>query len=327
MSAPAPPEAQAGIRRSAPVIAGGVAGASIIALLAVSSVVAPALAGGVSLATFLTWLGSVGGNALAGWLTAWASDNLARFEGDDLDRERRLLEQLARDLTVQLERSGEIAADTELLIARSDAVAVALDALSGQTDKQARLLQMLLEDLQRATVRNERLHEATLRAVEAGTRQILAAQVQGGSAIQAQLQALLATVERLEAIVRQAHSGDGKVVPPTTVQRNAHAQQNTARESAPPPVTQGSVSREPPSKASPTITGERAEAVRRQRRRLEQHRETLAHYLEQLAITGLAHARPEVTAGLREARAGIARAKQALAALGASAEDMPDDTP
>jgi len=30
-----PPEAQAGIRRSAPVIAGGVAGASVIALLAV----------------------------------------------------------------------------------------------------------------------------------------------------------------------------------------------------------------------------------------------------------------------------------------------------
>lgn len=57
MSVPAPPpEAQAGIRRSAPVIAGGVAGASVIALLAVSSVVAPAMAGGVTLTNFLAWL-------------------------------------------------------------------------------------------------------------------------------------------------------------------------------------------------------------------------------------------------------------------------------
>jgi len=77
---------------------------------------------------------------------------------------------------------------------------------------------------------------------------------------------------------------------------------------------------------APAASG-RAEAVATQRRRLAQHRVTLAHSLEQLAITGLAHARPEVTAGLREARAGIARAKVALAALGEPAEDMPDDTP
>lgn len=66
--------------------------------------------------------------------------------------------------------------------------------------------------------------------------------------------------------------------------------------------------------------------VDRQRRRLEQHRATLAHYLDQLAIAGAAYARPEVTAGIREARGGIARAKAALAALSAPAEDLPDDT-
>ena len=83
----------------------------------------------------------------------------------------------------------------------------------------------------------------------------------------------------------------------------------------------------PPSPGPASTGGGRAEAVATQRRRPAQHRDTLAHYLEQLAITGSAHARPEVTAGLREARSGIARAKQALAALGASAEDMQDDTP
>ena len=77
---------------------------------------------------------------------------------------------------------------------------------------------------------------------------------------------------------------------------------------------------------APAASG-RAETVSAQRQRLAQHRETLAHYLEQLAITGLAHARPEVTAGIREARAGIARAKAALAALGEAVEAMPDDTP
>jgi CHAT domain len=78
--------------------------------------------------------------------------------------------------------------------------------------------------------------------------------------------------------------------------------------------------------APPAASG-RSEAVSTQRSRLEQHRATLAHYLGQLAITGAAHARPEVTAGIREARAGIARAKAALAALREAAEDMPDDAP
>jgi transposase len=66
------------VRRSAPIIVGGVAGASAIALLAVSSVMAPAIAGGVTLATVLAWLSGLGGNALAGWLNEWAAANLAR---------------------------------------------------------------------------------------------------------------------------------------------------------------------------------------------------------------------------------------------------------
>ncbi len=77
--------------------------------------------------------------------------------------------------------------------------------------------------------------------------------------------------------------------------------------------------------APPPATG-RTETIATQRKRLAQHRATLAHYLNQIAIIGTANARPEVTAGIREARTGIARAKAALVTLGESADDELDDT-
>ena len=82
-----------------------------------------------------------------------------------------------------------------------------------------------------------------------------------------------------------------------------------------------------PSPGPAPTGGGQAEAIATQQRRLTQHRATLAHYLEQLAISGSSHARPDVTAGIREARAGITRAKAALVALGEAVEDLPDDTP
>ena len=211
-SSTAQAQAQASIQRSAPVIAGGVAGASLIALLAVSSVVAPALAGGATLATVLAWLSGLGSNALAGWLTEWAVSQLARFDGDDPDREQHVLEQLARDLTLQLQSNADLATAAELLIVQTDAVAVALDALTGQADTQGRLLRTLLEDLQQATFRNERLHEATLQTVATSTRQLLAAQGQGQAHLKKQLDTLLATVERMEATMRQSPPAGGVAV-------------------------------------------------------------------------------------------------------------------
>lgn len=59
--------------------------------------------------------------------------------------------------------------------------------------------------------------------------------------------------------------------------------------------------------------------------RLAQHRETLAHYLGQMATSGSAHVRPEVPAGIREARREIRRLKEALRRMGEPVEDMPDD--
>jgi hypothetical protein len=60
-------------------------------------------------------------------------------------------------------------------------------------------------------------------------------------------------------------------------------------------------------------------------KRLSLHRETLAHYLDQLAEIGSAYVRPEVASAIRRARAEIARVKTALRALGESVEDQFDD--
>ncbi len=61
------------------------------------------------------------------------------------------------------------------------------------------------------------------------------------------------------------------------------------------------------------------------RQRLANHRSTLAHYLNQIAITGTANARPEVSAGIREARAEIRRIKAHLRASGQAVDDQMDD--
>ena len=61
------------------------------------------------------------------------------------------------------------------------------------------------------------------------------------------------------------------------------------------------------------------------RQRLENHRSTLAHYLGQIATLGSANARPEVSAGIREARAEIRRIKAHLRASGQAVDDQMDD--
>ncbi len=65
--------------------------------------------------------------------------------------------------------------------------------------------------------------------------------------------------------------------------------------------------------------------IDQQRRRLEAHRATLNHYLDQVSVLGSAHTPPGVGAGIREARAGIAQCKAALRGWGAAVDDHPDD--
>ena len=62
-----------------------------------------------------------------------------------------------------------------------------------------------------------------------------------------------------------------------------------------------------------------------QHRRMEAHRATLAHYLDQVSILGSAYTPPGVGAGIREARAGIAQCKAALHGWGVAVDDHPDD--
>ena len=69
-----------------------------------------------------------------------------------------------------------------------------------------------------------------------------------------------------------------------------------------------------------------AEAIASQRERLDAYRATLATLLTQQATFGGAFTPPYVTNGIREARAGIVKAKAALAALGVPAQATPDDT-
>src|SRR5262245_33830270 len=58
---------------------------------------------------------------------------------------------------------------------------------------------------------------------------------------------------------------------------------------------------------------------------LKSHRQTLMHYLSQQAILGKAHAPPEVTAGIKNARENIDRIKTTLRGWGVAVEDHPDD--
>ena len=190
-------QAQSGIQRNAPlVVTRGLVGGSIIATLAVASV-APLWLGGLAPAVVISWLSSLGGNALAGWLNEWAMENLARFEGDDPDREGKLIAQLARDLTQQFGISQTIADQTQLLVQHTDAIQISVDALQGQGDQQAQLLKLLLKDMQKASVTNERLHGDTVQAVAASAQRLLAAQAQGDGVLATQLRAILAAVQAI----------------------------------------------------------------------------------------------------------------------------------
>ena len=77
----------------------------------------------------------------------------------------------------------------------------------------------------------------------------------------------------------------------------------------------------------PPVISESAnkDIIAQQQSRLEAHRQTLAHYLSQLAITGSAYARPEVMVGIREARAQIKRIKTVLRSWSVTITDLPDD--
>jgi ribosomal protein L29 len=84
----------------------------------------------------------------------------------------------------------------------------------------------------------------------------------------------------------------------------------------------------PPVPASPKQTLQVAltsEHLSQQQQLLARHRGTLLSYLERRAILGKAHATPEITHGISDARKEIARIKNFLREKGVEVEDHPDD--
>jgi hypothetical protein len=190
---------QANLRTHAPLIVNGLTGASIIALLAVGSVVGPVAATGVTAATIFAWLGGLGSNALATWLNEWAMRHVTLFDGDDPDQEWHLLQTLAQDLQAAMGQNAAVASDVALLLDQNDALALTIGELKGQGTQQAKLLQTLLEDLQRATFQNDKLHAYTVRSLKESTAQLLAAQAQGDGVLAAQLREILTAVKTISA--------------------------------------------------------------------------------------------------------------------------------
>lgn len=307
-------QAQAGVRRSAATIAGGVAGASVVALLAVASVAAPALAGGVTLASVLAWLGGLGSNALATWLNDWAQHNALRLDGEDPDTEQELLKKLAQDLTTQLAQSQTIASDVEIVLLQTDALRVATDALSGQSDKQARLLQHLLEDLQGARVENSRLHGATLSAVKQQAQAILAAQAQGSAAVGAHLRELIAAVQRLEAAASKPSPAPGGISIGGSV--GTYQSLNISGGTVTGPIIGKQVNYGAPPAAGAPARHDIEEA----RELLDLQRKTLALHLRRASRGDTAAAQQ-----VAQAREEIARLKAQLRAWGQAVADEPGD--
>lgn len=98
------------------------------------------------------WLIAMGGNALAGWAASWATTAARQLRTEDL--------------APAMQADPALAADVLTLLVRLDAHTLLLESLQGQAARQQAQIQTLLEDVQRATFRNERLHAATDQAIQ-----------------------------------------------------------------------------------------------------------------------------------------------------------------
>jgi hypothetical protein len=327
------PPTSIALRRHAATIAAGVAGVSTLTLLVVGSIV-PLIAG-ADPAPAIAWLGSLGTNALANWLDQWAQSNLARALGDDPDSERRLLEQLARDLQEQLATNSALATDVATLLERTQAIPTALDALAGQGQQQMNLLRMLLEDVQRGAFRNEQLHGLTLRTVREQGETLRDVIERSDVALLAEIRSLLPgdTVQGDKVIgdkVGGDNVGGDKIIGGgISIGGSVGTMQSVT-------VTGGTVQGPiigsqtnyygvPPAVFSAAPAAVSQEDINEQQELLEAHRRTLAVCLRRLAKLSDAHAPPDVSHGIHEARAGIRHIKATLRGWGQVIADHPDD--
>jgi len=342
-------QACAGVRRVPwRTVLAGAGGASVVALLAVSGVgplVSAVTAGTLALPVVQGWLANLGANALSGWLAAWAtsatSTALTVTE----------LEQRAAELEQHTTADPTLAPALAALLAAIDAVPQSLDALAEEIGAQRDLLLSQYALLTRISADVTRMglgHAVLGQVVAAQADRVIAALEARADRTDAKLDQALATLRALRDAQRQAlisfagaqtrdvtvgdvagrdmHKptlGPGSIYAPgglyiSTMQQIEVKDGGNVGSIIGSQVNYG---------VAPSPTGSSANATTAQRQRLAAHRATLAQYLHQLAITGSAHARPEIPYGITEARAGIAKAKAALEALGARAEDQPEDTP
>lgn len=210
---------QAGARRGALRLrdnALGVAGVSTLALLALGSVL-PLMTGSFTVATITSLLGSLGGNALAGWLTQWAEKNTRRVVWDDPASEQAVLGEMATDLDHRMQQDQVLADQVAILLERTEALPAALDALAVQVDAQTdllldmhdrlqdqqRLLQALRFDLRRGDLIQGRLHQLVMRTLAEQTEILLAAYSQGTERLSAEVRAVLDEVRALRDELRR----------------------------------------------------------------------------------------------------------------------------
>jgi hypothetical protein len=201
------------VRRSARRIrtgALGVAGVSTLAILAAGSMV-PLITGGFSAATIGALLASLGGNALAGWLTDWAEQHVRRAVWTDADNETDVLGTLASDLQAEMAAHPASADAVATLLERTAAIPAALDALALKIDAhgdhlrdlgdqmtaQGALLQALRDDLRRSDLIQGRLHHLLMRTLTEQTSILLQAYAQGTERLSGEVRTVLADVQAL----------------------------------------------------------------------------------------------------------------------------------
>jgi hypothetical protein len=188
-------------------------------------------------------------------------------------------------------------------------------------------MRLILEDVQSATARNQRLHDVAVRAL-----------LEQGDAlrnvIEQRDQALLAELRSLRAgdqIQGDKITGNKITTGGISVGGSVGSIQQVTLTGG---TLQGSIiGGQIPNPTPAPENQERAEItispeeIDEQRELLEAHRRTLGIYLKRLAKVGSANAAPEVFHGIREAREGIRRCKATLREWGVAVADMPDDLP
>ncbi|MDQ2995510.1 MAG: hypothetical protein M3R61_00420 [Chloroflexota bacterium] len=327
------PDPSAPIRRNAATIAAGLTGVSTLALLAVGSIIP--LFAGTNPAPAIAWLGGLGTNALASWLDQWARANLTRARSNDRDAERKLLEDLARDLQAQLAANDSLAADMATLLEHTRAIPIALDALQGQGESQTKLLRLLLEDVQRGTIRNERLHDVTLRTILEQSETLHDVIARSDATLLAEIRALRPgdTVQG-DKVMGDKAGGDkvggdkirsGGILIGGSVGTMQSVTITDGTVSGPIIGSQTTYYGAPPAASSTAPAAVSQEDIDEQQELVTAHRRTLAVYLRRLAKLGDAHAPPEISHGIREARNGIRHVKATLRGWGVASGDHPDD--